>query len=671
MSGWDSASPLTNEKASWNLSKRLYSCFYIGRSATEVVVTLSEPSLTSSQLFPLNGSWRLVRHVVPKRACTFGFELAPEPCEHALVDFGEVCGHGFGGVHRAHHDAGLVCRAERNEHDRHLPNLFVQVVCLQKFGADVVELAKRIEIFAGGVLFDKLWVFVSDATDLVNHAVDGLETVGEFGRELFAILPAKARSGDEERLRVSAAVALYAHALDGEQAACNVVRLQVVGERLTRSVANVFEFHEIVGELAVAAEQAHAEARTRERVAPHEVVRDAEFFTESTDFVLVQVGERFEHEALFHEVQNFLHAVVVRLDLVGVLGAAAFDGVGVDGALRHHPLVRIEVELRHFLVLDRQEFLADDAALGFGRGHAFELSEEVFACIANLEVVHAFGFQVIHDLLRFAEAHHAVIHMQTQDLFGAQHAVQEHECHGGINPATHEQEYLAILDLFLDALRDERQIALHVPGLLCARKIDEVFEQLHAELAVGDFGMELDTENLAFGLVAVKSDGGDFAVLGAGHNLVALGEFGDLVAVAHPHGAGLREALQKRALFVANDKVGNTVFLDLARFHVTAQLLGDKLVTVADAEFGHREVQDFGIVFRRVGRIHAGGAATVDDSLHTFQFADRGCGGVDFGKHAQSAHAVSDQVGVLPAKVQNCNSIDILHTGTKIEKIPP
>ena len=48
MSGWDSASPLTNEKASWNLSKRLYSCFYVGRSATEVVVTLSEPSLTCS-----------------------------------------------------------------------------------------------------------------------------------------------------------------------------------------------------------------------------------------------------------------------------------------------------------------------------------------------------------------------------------------------------------------------------------------------------------------------------------------------------------------------------------------------------------------------------------------------------------------------------------------------
>jgi len=112
-----------------------------------------------SALLPLNRSGGLVGHVVPQAASTFGFEFAPETSEHALVDFGEVCRHGFGGVHRAHHDAGLVCRAERHEHHGHLPNLFVQVVCLQEFGADVVELAERIEVFAGGVLFDKLRIF--------------------------------------------------------------------------------------------------------------------------------------------------------------------------------------------------------------------------------------------------------------------------------------------------------------------------------------------------------------------------------------------------------------------------------------------------------------------------------------------------------------------------------
>ena len=47
-SGWTSALLCPNEKASWNLSKRLYKCVYVGRSATEVVVTLSEPSLLRS-----------------------------------------------------------------------------------------------------------------------------------------------------------------------------------------------------------------------------------------------------------------------------------------------------------------------------------------------------------------------------------------------------------------------------------------------------------------------------------------------------------------------------------------------------------------------------------------------------------------------------------------------
>ena len=87
-------------------------------------------------LFPLNGSGGLVGHVVPQAASPFSFELAPESGEQSLIDFGEVCGHCFGGVHRAHHDAGLVSRAERNENHRHLPDLFVQVVCLQEFGAD-------------------------------------------------------------------------------------------------------------------------------------------------------------------------------------------------------------------------------------------------------------------------------------------------------------------------------------------------------------------------------------------------------------------------------------------------------------------------------------------------------------------------------------------------------
>ena len=113
-------------------------------------MTKSQLFVATLALFPLNSSGRLVRDVVPQRAGAFGFELAPESGEQSLVDFGEVCRHGFGGVHRAHHDAGLVSRAERNENDRHLPNLFVQVVCLQEFCTNVVELAERIEVFAGG-----------------------------------------------------------------------------------------------------------------------------------------------------------------------------------------------------------------------------------------------------------------------------------------------------------------------------------------------------------------------------------------------------------------------------------------------------------------------------------------------------------------------------------------
>ena len=252
--------------------------------------------------------------------------------------------------------------------------------------------------------------------------------------------------------------------------------------------------------------------------------------------------------------------------------------------------------------------------------------------------------------------------MQAENFFRSEHAVQEHECNGGVHTAGHEQEHLAVLDLVLDALRNERQIALHVPSLLGTRKVDEVFEQLHAELAVRDFWMELDAENLAFRLVAIECNGCDFAVLGAGHNLVAFRKLRDLVTVAHPHRGSLRESLQKRALFIADDKVCNAVFLHLARFHVTAQLLGDELVTVADAELRHREVQYFRIVFRSVRSVNARRTATVNDTLHAFEFRNRGGRGVNFGKHAETAYTVGNQVSVLPTKVQNGNSINVFHT---------
>lgn len=97
------------------------------------------PFQQACTLFPLDGSGRLVRRIVPERAGPVFLETQPKFCEGVLVNFREVRRHRFGAVHRAKHDAGLSADAEREHDDGHLPNFFVQIVFAQKFRRDVVE----------------------------------------------------------------------------------------------------------------------------------------------------------------------------------------------------------------------------------------------------------------------------------------------------------------------------------------------------------------------------------------------------------------------------------------------------------------------------------------------------------------------------------------------------
>ena len=82
------------------------------------------------------------------------------------------------------------------------------------------------------------------------------------------------------------------------------------------------------------AEDAHAQARARERMAEHHVARQAELEAELAHFVLEQLAQRLEQL----QMQRLGQAadVVVRLDRVRLLGlrAGRLDHVGIDRALR-------------------------------------------------------------------------------------------------------------------------------------------------------------------------------------------------------------------------------------------------------------------------------------------------------------------------------------------------
>ena len=152
----------------------------------------------------------------------------------------------------------------------------------------------------------------------------------------------------------------------------------------------------------------------------------------------------------------------------------------------------------------------------------------------------------------------------------------------------------------------------------------------------------------------------------AGHELEAVGQVGDLVAVAHPdlehavpfaRGVVLDAAQQLGVAVGAH--IGVAKFTLLATLHSAAKLVRHGLHAVTDAQ--HRQAQLKHRLGCLVGAVlvHTGVAAGQDDALER---AITGVGahpvvanvaGVHLAKHMGFADAAGDQLGDLGPEVQN------------------
>ena len=100
----------------------------------------------------------------------------------------------------------------------------------------------------------------------------------------------------------------------------------------------------------------------------------------------------------------------------------------INGNLSPHILNHLNVEAETQSIVEslRPQF----------RDYESNLRKEVLASVADFEVVHTFLREEVHNLLGFAEAHHAVVHMQAENLFRPEYTVQKHECHRGVHAET-------------------------------------------------------------------------------------------------------------------------------------------------------------------------------------------------------------------------------------------
>ena len=191
-----------------------------------------------------------------------------------------------------------------------------------------------------------------------------------------------------------------------------------------------------------------------------------------------------------------------------------------------------------------------------------------------------------------------------------------------------------------------------------------------------DFGVELH------GVVTPRLVGhaGDRAAVGAGHELEAGRQLGDLVAMAHPDlehavalGRGEVGNIPEQRRVAARPHFGVAEFAGVAAFDLAAELLRHGLHAIADAQHRHAEFE------HRLGRAVGGvfvdaGVAAGED--HALERAIAGIGahpvvadvaGVDFAEHMGFAHAAGDQLGDLGAEIED-EDLRVLHGRIQVKK---
>ena len=176
-------------------------------------------------------------------------------------------------------------------------------------------------------------------------------------------------------------------------------------------------------------------------------------------------------------------------------------------------------------------------------------------------------------------------------------------------------------------------------------------------LGVVHLGVELH----AVEAPALVADGHIGAGIGMGHQGKALRHLFHIVAVAHPGNALGRQALEKLA-------VGVEIRLGLAvlpggvvrgRHHPAAQVVGQQLAAVADAQDGDAQLEDLRIGLGRLGIVYAVGTAGEDDA-DGVQGLDIGQGrgvGLDLAVHIALPDAPGDELVILSAEVNDQNHL--------------
>ena len=249
-----------------------------------------------------------------------------------------------------------------------------------------------------------------------------------------------------------------------------------------------------------------------------------------------------------------------------------------------------------------------------------------------------------HHLFRLAGPQQAVIDKDTGQLL-ADRLVDQHRRHRGIHPARQAADHLAVSHLRADRLDRTGAVRGHRPASRTAADPQRKTRQQRAAiLGMDHLGMELHAVIAAL----VIRHGSKGRAGGCGDNPEPGRQLGDMVAMAHPDGAGLacRPQSFEQGAALADLERGAAELAAGAGLDPSAKLLAHGLLAITDAENRHIKVEHLLRGARRVRRRHRIRSARQDDPARrgSGDLCRIGGAGQDFGVDAGLAEAPCDEL---------------------------
>ena len=252
-------------------------------------------------------------------------------------------------------------------------------------------------------------------------------------------------------------------------------------------------------------------------------------------------------------------------------------------------------------------------------------------------------------LRRLVLAQQTVVHEHAREAI-ADRLVHEQGGDCGIDAARERTEHTLAADLGADPLDLLLDHGSRRPGRSSARDlVEEVLQDVLAVRRVHDLGVELHAVERPLRVL----EGGDRRRGGARRHLCPVRRSGHRVAVTHPDGLLLRQPRKESAPL--RMKLGLAELGDAGPLDAPAEILRHQLHAVADPEHRDPEFEELRVDLRRPLGVDRRRPAREHDRGRPASPHLRGADSVadELRVDARLAHATSDQLGVLPAEVDD------------------